>query len=111
MAATRAYRASMSWFVPFIVAIYAIVGSLLVSVAPALDVLRPNDLALVVKTPGQNGDALVAAAGGRPIGPYQTDRLVFATSKEPTFSGALYAKGAILVLNATWLAQFCGVEA
>ena len=61
--------------------------------------------------PWRDAEAVVAAAGGRPVGPWGASLAILATPDPAVedFAGRLRTAGAWLVIDATRLAAICGV--
>ena len=77
--------------------------------AVASQAARPGQPVLVVSAPwGEDRAALIARAGGRPVGPADSWLAGQAVGTGPDFADNLRAGGAWLVLDATAIARLCG---
>jgi hypothetical protein len=63
---------------------------------------------IAVAPPWTDLDAIVEAAGGRPVGPVAAPAAVTAAGPDESFSARLTAAGAWLALDGRRVAQLCG---
>jgi hypothetical protein len=71
----------------------------------------PNGpIALVIAPPWMDTAGIVAASGGRLIGPVQSPFAVLAESGDPGFSENLLARGIWAVRDGSVVAQLCGTN-
>lgn len=69
---------------------------------------KPGSPMLVLLPPWADGDAVVAAAGGQVIGPISAPFAVIAYGRASDFVDKLHRGGALIVSDATLLANLCG---
>lgn len=86
-----------------------VAGPAVVSVA-ALPQAEPGGPVFVIASPFRDAGALVAAAGGRLVGPVQPRLGRLAASPDPRFPETLRAEGAWFVVSDPRLLAFCGVS-
>lgn len=71
----------------------------------------PNGpIALVIAPPWMDTAGIIAAYGGRLIGPFQSPFAVLAESADPEFSNNLLASGIWAVRDGSVVAQLCGIN-
>ncbi|NNK15814.1 MAG: hypothetical protein HKP51_02795 [Sulfitobacter sp.] len=70
----------------------------------------PGDVALVIAPPWVAREAIVAAAGGQPVGPSSMPLGLLAQSDSPDFADNLRSAGAWFVADGRPVALLCGVS-
>ena len=67
-------------------------------------------IALVIAPPWLDAEAIIHAAGGAIVGPFQSPFAMLAQSDDPDFAQSLLASGIWAVRDGRVIAQLCGTS-